>query len=80
MAELRRGYFSSVSHVDYEIGRVLEHLETTGLAKNTIVVLTADHGFLLGDKDTWKKKSLFMLSSQVPLIIAGVPGHSARGS
>ena len=69
--QLRRGYFSAVSFIDYEIGRVLQYLRFKGLEDNTIVVLTSDHGFLLGDKDSWRKKSMFQLASQVPLIISG---------
>ena len=80
MIQLRRGYFSAISFVDYEIGRVLQFLKSKGLDNNTIVVLTADHGFLLGDKDSWKKKSMFQLASQVPLIISGPPDLIKQGT
>ena len=45
--DLRQAYYSSISHVDYEIGRVLDELETLGLAKDTIVALWGDHGWQL---------------------------------
>ena len=78
--ELRRGYFSSISHVDNEIGRVLDHLRIKGLENNTVILLTADHGFLLDDKDAWKKQSLFQLSAQVPLLVAGPPDLIQQGT
>ena len=46
---IRRDYHASVAHVDLEIGRVLERLGTLGLAENTLVIFTSDHGDQLGD-------------------------------
>ena len=45
---LRRAYYSTVSAVDYNVGRILDALKETGFDKNTVVVLTADHGYHLG--------------------------------
>ena len=76
--ELRKGYFASVSHVDHEIGRVLDWLKESDLPRNTITVLTSDHGFLLGEHGTWKKEMLYDLATQVPLMIR-VPGETDEG-
>jgi len=76
-----QGYAASTSFVDAQIGRVLEALQRLGLAEDTYIVLTSDHGFLLGEHGQWMKWSLFEPSARVPLIVAGpgiAPGVSPR--
>jgi iduronate 2-sulfatase len=76
-----QGYAASTSFVDSQIGRVLAALERLDLARDTYVVLTSDHGFLLGEHGQWMKWSLFEPAARVPLIVAGpgiAPGVSPR--
>jgi arylsulfatase len=47
--EMRLGYAAMIAHIDLEVGRILEHLDSSGLAENTLVVFTSDHGDMLGD-------------------------------
>lgn len=49
------GYYAGVSYADSQIGKVLEALDRTGLAKDTVVVLWGDHGYLLGELGMWTK-------------------------
>ena len=70
---LRHGYYSAISYVDAQIGKVLAELDRLGLRKNTVVVLWSDHGFHLGEHDLWAKTSNFELDARVPLIISA-PG------
>jgi len=67
------GYYASVRYMDAQVGKVLEALEASGQADNTIVIFTSDHGYHLGEHDFWAKVSLRDESSQVPLIVS-VPG------
>jgi arylsulfatase A-like enzyme len=68
---LVRAYLASISFVDSQVGRVLEALEASGKAENTVVVLISDHGWHLGEKAITGKNSLWEPSTRVPLIIAG---------
>ena len=70
---LVRTYLACVAFVDHQVGRVLDALDESGQAENTIVILFSDHGFHLGEKERWAKRSLWEESTRVPLIIAG-PG------
>lgn len=76
---LIHGYYASVSFMDAQVGRVLDALESSGEADNTIIVLWGDHGWNLGDHAMWCKHTPFNTSLRVPLIFAGPihePGRS----
>lgn len=77
-SELRHAYAAATSYVDAQIGRVLEHLESLGLADNTIVVIWSDHGFCLGEHAIWGKHALYEEALKSPLIIR-YPGMPHRG-
>ena len=68
---LTHGYYAAVSYTDAQIGKVLEALDKQGLSKNTIVIVSSDHGFSLGDHTLWNKHSLFKIATKVPLIVSG---------
>ena len=70
---ITHAYYAAVSYVDAQIGRVLQALESNGLAKNTIVVVWGDHGWQLGDYRVWGKHTLTEKALRSPLIIK-VPG------
>ncbi|MFN3168405.1 MAG: sulfatase [Phycisphaeraceae bacterium] len=68
-----RAYLASIAFADAQVGRVLDALDESGRAGNTVVVLLSDHGFHMGEKQRWAKRSLWEESTKVPFIIAA-PG------
>ena len=74
---LVRSYLASVSFVDSQVGRVIDALEKSPHADNTMVVLWSDHGYHMGEKLITGKNTLWQRSTHVPLILAG-PGIEAN--
>jgi arylsulfatase A-like enzyme len=62
-------YYAAVSFVDEQIGRILATLDELGLAKNTLVLATSDHGEMLGDLDLFQKGSPYQNSTHIPFIL-----------
>lgn len=67
--EVRKAYLACISWADYNIGRVLDALEKSEYADNTIVIIWSDHGFHLGEKMSFKKFTLWEEATRVPFII-----------
>jgi choline-sulfatase len=66
----RRAHYAAVSYVDDKLGQLLEALETVGLRDETVVIFTADHGEMLGERGQWYKMSFFEDSARIPLIVS----------
>lgn len=71
VATARRAYYAAVSYIDDHVGRILSRLEELGLAEDTVVVVTSDHGDMLGERGLWYTMSPFERSARVPLIVRG---------
>ena len=67
----RHAYYAAVAYIDDHVGRIRERLEELGLAENTVVIVTSDHGDMLGEKGLWYKMSPYEQSARVPLIMWG---------
>ena len=76
--EIKEAYYATISFVDAQVGRILDHLEISGLDKNTIVVFMSDHGYHLGEHGHWQKQTLFDNATRIPLIISS-PRLDNRG-
>lgn len=65
----RRAHYAAVSYVDDKVGQLVDALETVGLRDDTVVIFTADHGEMLGERGLWYKMSFFEDSARIPLIV-----------
>lgn len=70
-----RNLFAAISHVDHHLGRVWDALKRSRHAENTVVVIFSDHGYHVGEKQRFTKKSLWEQVARVPVIIHA-PGDS----
>lgn len=76
----RRGYYGMISYVDDLFGRLMQALDDSGFAKNTVVIFASDHGDMIGERGMWFKKTLFDPAIRVPLIMAHPAYAPARVS
>jgi len=72
-------YMASITFADACVGKILDALEKSKYADNTIIVLWGDHGWNLGEKQHWRKFALWEDTTRVPLIIS-IPGTAAKGA
>jgi arylsulfatase A-like enzyme len=71
--EAVRCYQAAASFADAQIGRLLDALDATPLGRETVVVLWSDHGYQLGEKESWEKFTLWEKATRVPFIVVA-PG------
>ena len=74
---MMQAYLASIAFVDHCVGMVMEALQTSGRASDTLVCLASDNGYHLGEKQRFAKMSLWGRSTRVPLIFSG-PGIEAQ--
>ncbi len=79
MRNIKAFYYSSISFVDYQVGRILDKLEEQGELGNTLIIFSSDHGEYLGDYNCFGKRSMHDASAKVPMI-AHYPNHFATDS
>ena len=69
----RHAYYANVSYFDSKVGELVQTITEAGMIDNTIFIITADHGDMLGERGLWYKMNFFEHSARVPMIMAG-PG------
>ncbi len=67
----RQEYYAIITHMDEQIGRIIDALEKSGKADNTYIVFTADHGLAVGHHGFMGKQNLYEHSTRVPFMITG---------
>lgn len=72
----RACYYALCSWMDHNVGRIVAALEANGLAEDTTIIYTSDHGDNVGARGLWGKSNMYEESAAVPLIVAE-PGASA---
>jgi iduronate 2-sulfatase len=77
VAEMRHGYLANISYMDAQLGKVIEALDKSGAAANTIIVFHSDHGYHLGEHTLWAKTSNFEFDARVPLMVVPPKGVQA---
>ncbi len=65
----RRGYYGMISYVDRKLGELRKTLEDAGIADETVIIFTSDHGDMIGERGLWFKKNLFDPAIRVPLVV-----------
>ncbi len=75
---LIHGYHASISYMDAQLGRILDELDRSDLAKNTIILLWGDHGWHLGDHGMWCKHTNYEQATRIPLMVS-MPGTIRAG-
>ncbi|KAL0102455.1 hypothetical protein PUN28_018015 [Cardiocondyla obscurior] len=68
--EIIQSYYAAVSYIDNMIGKLMHQLQVSMIRENTIIILTSDHGWALGEHAVWSKYSNFDVAVHVPLIIS----------
>ena len=67
----RQEYYAIITHMDEQIGRILEGLKSSGMEKNTYIFFSADHGLGVGHHGLLGKQNLYEHSTKVPFIVSG---------
>lgn len=70
IALVRKAFFATINHIDHQIRTVLGTLREEGLADNTLIAFTSDHGEMLGNHGMWGKCLFYEESSRIPLVVA----------
>lgn len=80
-ANATMAYWASVRYIDAQIGRLVDYIEShPDLRDSTIIVLTSDHGYALGEKSHWQKQALWETDIRVPLVVVDPSREGGRVS
>ena len=74
----RHAYYGMISYIDDKVGQLLRILKRTNLIDNTIIIITSDHGEMLGERGLWYKMSFFEWSARVPIVFHAPHRFEAR--
>lgn len=75
---LKHGYYASVSYVDAQIGKIIQKLKDLDIYDNTVIIIWGDHGWKLGEHNSWCKQSNYNIDIHTPMIIYS-PNQKNKG-
>ncbi|MBU2997402.1 sulfatase [Cellulophaga baltica] len=75
---LKHGYYASVSYIDALLGDLIQHMKDIGIYENTIIIVWGDHGWKLGEHNSWGKMTNYNIDLKVPMIVR-YPNQENRG-
>lgn len=78
--ECLHGYLAAISYVDAQVGRLLDALDKSPAAKNTVVILWSDHGYYMGEHNWWGSKHNNYEGAARAVLMVSVPGQKHPGS
>ncbi len=76
---LKHGYYASVSYIDALLGDLIAHMKNIGIYENTIIIVWGDHGWKLGEHNSWGKMTNYNIDLKVPMIIR-YPNQKNKGA
>lgn len=77
--QIKAYYYACISFIDFQIGRLLDSLESTGQLEHTLILFSSDHGEMLGDYGCFGKRSMHDASAQIPML-ARWPDRAMQGT
>lgn len=77
--EVRRAFYAQCTYIDHQMRLVIGTLREEGLLDNTIIMLTADHGDMLGNHRMWAKSVMYEYSNKIPMILMSTAGCERVG-
>ena len=80
LRQVMASYYGLLAEVDHHLGRIVDHLRATGEIDRTLIVVTGDHGELLGARGLFGKEGYFDSAFHVPLIVRDPAAHATRGA
>ncbi|HJA93273.1 MAG TPA: arylsulfatase [Candidatus Eisenbergiella merdipullorum] len=75
LRQMQVGYYACVTHLDHQIGRLLQALIENKLYDDTLILFVSDHGELLGDHHLFRKSRAYQGASRIPFIVSGGAFH-----
>ncbi|MBO6518148.1 MAG: sulfatase-like hydrolase/transferase, partial [Bacteroidia bacterium] len=76
---LKHGYYASVSYIDAQFGKIIQHLKDLNIYDNTVIIVWGDHGWKLGEHNGWCKQTNYNIDIHVPMIVRA-PGQPNPGA
>ena len=70
MRQIKAAYYSSISFIDYNLGRLIDYMNQKGLTEDTLIIFTADHGEMLGDYNCVGKRNFLDASARIPMLVS----------